>query len=308
MVLERDKYPRDVHTFSEGVLRKKRHITVGPDDTAEEIFHKIKTWHPLDQIAIAYKLFDDRSDRLFDILGTADINKQHHSLIHKVRNQIALMSKPVKSLLQVEVDAYLNIFLNKDPLFLGQDRFIESVEEHIVVIPATIERLKFQRKKANLQKDEFDEYSNEITELKQFKRFLLAAHSRLSKLPVKISNNNLDAPQSFEDLFYNPVHSVVCLSVLSKLEPPSIDHSNTYIGKNKGIIPLWIKVLRSKNLIKPVTDKVYRDLINEKIVGLNLSNDASEFRKRYKRLDSSKTELDIKAILSQFSQEGKLGK
>jgi len=61
-------------------------------------------------------------------------------------------------------------------------------------------------------------------------------------------------------------------------------------------------------LIKHFADMVYRDLLNDKIKGLNLSKDASEFRKQYVRLEKNKVQLDIKAILSQYSQSGKLGK
>jgi hypothetical protein len=121
----------------------------------------------------------------------------------------------------------------------------------------------------------------------------------------------LEAPQTFEELFYNPEHAEPCLSILRELQPPVIDAINNYIGKAKGVLPLWIKVLQKHNpkpLIKPFKDSVYKDLLNQKIKGLNLSKDASEFRKQYKRVENYKTELDIKTILSQYSQSGKLGK
>ena len=53
---------------------------------------------------------------------------------------------------------------------------------------------------------------------------------------------------------------------------------------------------------------IYKDLLNQKVKGLNLSKDASEFRKQYVRIGKDKIELDIKTILSQYSQSGKLGK
>jgi regulatory protein YycI of two-component signal transduction system YycFG len=61
-------------------------------------------------------------------------------------------------------------------------------------------------------------------------------------------------------------------------------------------------------LIKHFKDTVYKDLLNQKVKGLNLTKDASEFRKEYVRLVNNNIELDIKTILSQYSQSGKLGK
>ncbi len=118
-------------------------------------------------------------------------------------------------------------------------------------------------------------------------------------------------PKTFEDLFFEPKNAEQCLSILRELNPPPIDSDNNYIGKAKGVFPLWVNVLKShkpKPLIKHFKDTVYKDLLNQKVKGLNLSIDASEFRKQYKRLINNKIELDIKAILSQYSQSGKLGK
>jgi len=120
-----------------------------------------------------------------------------------------------------------------------------------------------------------------------------------------------EQPKTFEELFYKSEHAEICLSILRELQPPVIDAINNYIGKAKGIFPLWVEVLKNRKpepLIKHFADKVYKDLLNEKIKGLNLSKDASEFRKQYKRLYNDKKELDIKTILSQYSQSGKLGK
>ncbi|WP_242094380.1 hypothetical protein [Aestuariivivens sediminicola] len=120
-----------------------------------------------------------------------------------------------------------------------------------------------------------------------------------------------ETPKTFEELFYNPAHAEACLKILNELQTPVIDAINNYIGKAKGIFPLWIKVLKNhkpKPLIKHFKDTVYKDLLNQKVKGLNLSKDASEFRKQYKRIEDNKVELDIKAILSQYSQSGKLGK
>jgi hypothetical protein len=118
-------------------------------------------------------------------------------------------------------------------------------------------------------------------------------------------------PKTFEELFFKPEHAEPCLKILSELDPPVIDATNNYIGKAKGVFPLWVKVLKNHKpepLIKHFKDSVYKDLLNNKVRGLNLTKDASEFRKNYVRLENNKTELDIKTLLSQYSQSGKLGK
>jgi hypothetical protein len=120
-----------------------------------------------------------------------------------------------------------------------------------------------------------------------------------------------ETPKTFEELFYNPEHAEICLRILSELQPPVIDSINNYIGNLKGVFPLWVEVLKKHKpqpLIKHFKNTVYKDLLNQKIKGLNLTKDASEFRKQYKRIENNKIDIDIKAILSQYSQSGKLGK
>jgi hypothetical protein len=118
-------------------------------------------------------------------------------------------------------------------------------------------------------------------------------------------------PKTFEELFYKPENAEPCLNILRELQPPVIDGMNNYIGKAKGVLPLWVSVLKNHKpepLIKHFKDTIYKDLLNQKINGLNLSIDATEFRKQYKRLENNKIELDIRTLLSQYSQKGKLGK
>ena len=125
------------------------------------------------------------------------------------------------------------------------------------------------------------------------------------------SPNDEKLPETLEEIFYKTENAEICLSILREIEPPFIDNDNNFLGKGKGVFPLWINVLLTNNekpLIKYYSNSVYKDLLNKKIKGLNLSKDASEFRKHYKRLEKNNIELDIKAILSQYSQSGKLGK
>jgi hypothetical protein len=166
---------------------------------------------------------------------------------------------------------------------------------------------------AKLYKEQLDKYLNDSKQKTYYfrlERWIKTLEEMLAQ-QAEAKPKKLEAPQTFEELFYNPEHAEPCLSILRELQPPVIDAINNYIGKAKGVLPLWIKVLQKHNpkpLIKPFKDSVYKDLLNQKIKGLNLSKDASEFRKQYKRVENDKTELDIKTILSQYSQSGKLGK
>lgn len=144
----------------------------------------------------------------------------------------------------------------------------------------------------------------QLHRLEMFNELLLPPQQTETKTKQEI-------PKTFEELFYKAEHAEPCLKILSELQPPVIDAINNYIGKAKGVFPLWVKVLKNHKpepLIKHFKDAVYKDLLNQKVKGLNLSKDASEFRKQYKRVENDKIELDIKTILSQYSQSGKLGK
>lgn len=160
----------------------------------------------------------------------------------------------------------------------------------------------------------YNMYYDEVEQIKlailNAKKDLLPQETKIKKEQGTIETKQ-EQPQTFEELFHNPEHAEPCLKILSELDPPAIDAKNTFIGKAKGIFPLWVKVLKNHKpepLIKHFKDTVYKDLLNQKVQGLNLTKDASEFRKQYVRLEKGKIELDIKAILSQYSQSGKLGK
>jgi hypothetical protein len=157
------------------------------------------------------------------------------------------------------------------------------------------------------------EYLNTLEEwLGVHKVYFIEISKLLTKSPATAKQNpSVEIPKTFEELFYDPNNAETCLKILSELQPPVIDALNNYIGKAKGIFPLWINVLKNYKplpLIKHFPDVIYKDLLNKKVNGLNLSKDASEFRKQYKRLIDNKVELDIKTILSQYSQSGILGK
>lgn len=134
--------------------------------------------------------------------------------------------------------------------------------------------------------------------------------------PTKPPKIEKEQPQTFEELFYNPANAEPCLRILGEIEPPVIDAMNNYIGKHKkAVFPLWVSILeeyKPEPFIKPVPNKIILNLLNQKINGLNLCKDASEFTKwkngKYKVVRNSNIDLDIKAKLSEFSLLGKKGK
>ena len=157
------------------------------------------------------------------------------------------------------------------------------------------------------------DYQNPDENLQIYVRSLSAFKNWIESLSFQQSETKTEhqIAKTFEELFYNPENAEPCLRILSELQPPVIDAMNNYIGKAKGVFPLWVKILKNHKpepLIKHFNDVVYKDVLNLKVKGLNLSKDASEFRKQYKRIENAQIGLDIKAILSQFSQSGKLGK
>lgn len=162
-----------------------------------------------------------------------------------------------------------------------------------------------------------NEKADESLKLETAKNFVedqdskINANSFFNATPQSKKLIEIETPKTFEELFHNPEDAELCLKILNELKPPVIDTLYNYIGKAKGVFPLWISILKThkpKPLIKPFKDSVYKDLLNQKIKGLNLTKDASEFRKTYARLEKNNIKLDIKTLLSQYSQEGKLGK
>ncbi len=138
-------------------------------------------------------------------------------------------------------------------------------------------------------------------------------------LSAKKQKLNEVNPNTFESMFSDQFAANASLEVLRTLEKPVINESNVYVGKNKGIIPIWIRMLKSypELFISSLTEIEIKDILNQKIKNLNLSKDASEFRKDYKRLDTEELLLEMKTIFSkssqpskfsQSSQKGKLGK
>ena len=70
---------------------------------------------------------------------------------------------------------------------------------------------------------------------------------------------------------------------------------------------MWIASMLSFSppFIKPISDKIAKQILESEFNGLKLSKDASEFRKTYKRIQDKKTSINL--FLSQISQTGKLG-
>jgi len=208
-------------------------------------------------------------------------------LIHKLKNygdKISKIKFPDKSVIEQKLRYYENV--HEDEFYLLQlSNCILSIKE-----------LEYALMSVIFTKEEISQMENEGIVNPQFN------YNHKSK-----KNRNI----SFEDIFKNPQNAEPCLNILTKLNKPYIDNEGYYIGKNKGIIALWIKVLRDHKLLKYFSDSVYKDVLDKRIIGLNLSKDASEFRRNYARLKNGDIENEIIQLLSQLSQlsqSGKLGK
>jgi hypothetical protein len=139
-------------------------------------------------------------------------------------------------------------------------------------------------------------------------------------LPSKKSQENSkgidEELPSFESLFQDEASADASLKILKNLERPVINESNVYIGYSKGVIPMWISVLKvyPDFFRHDISDLLLSKILNSKIIGLNLSKDASEFRTHYARLKGNALRLEMKTLFSQFvqssqsSHKGKLGK
>lgn len=196
-----------------------------------------------------------------------------------------------------------------DQTFHSKKIIFAKLEFHAIYLTET----KWHFYNTNIEKIEFTEdfefKSFQIAEIAQrcslILNWITAAYPK-SSLNSK-NKKSKEKELIFEDLFYNQINAEPCLTILKDLD--IINSRNEYIFKNKGIIPLWVKLLKNNNpaIIKPFSDKDYVKILNSKIINLNLTNDASEFRKQYKRIDNSDYNLHIKSLISQLSLNGKLG-
>lgn len=105
---------------------------------------------------------------------------------------------------------------------------------------------------------------------------------------------------AFEELFKNPENANLSLNKLKEVFPDLLSDDYSYIKGTKGIFPMFIQCLRELELINNHSDIIYKNALNSKIKNLNLSKDASEFRKNYSSLKDSER-MDLKLSLSQIS-------
>lgn len=154
----------------------------------------------------------------------------------------------------------------------------------------------------NLERKDIIEFAQLLT---------MEAESELIKTKRKlnrektINKNKGQIPTNFQGIFLKPEMADNYLKVLNDIQPPIIDINYNYIGNNKGFFPLWIDILKRKSpkIIEHFPDIVYKNLLNQKVKGLNLSKDASEFKKHYKRAEKKRWEIGV--LISQVSLEGK---
>jgi hypothetical protein len=293
---------------------KTESIVFSNDESAEILFEKIKGWEISSQVEFIVSFDNPKRKELFEKIFEAVTNETVKQNISLIVQRIEQAGFQVSGYNPSEIEYYQSLFAKDFYTVLHSETYQTYIEDKIRELHFYCKRLE-QDLQTNqyefLEDKEQDE--NQIAEAERYKLYLESFIIHLKNpAPQKAkTKTEQETPKTFEELFYNPEHAEPCLRILSELQPPVIDAINNFIGKAKGVFPLWVKVLKNHKpepLIKHYKDTVYKDLLNNKVKGLNLTKDASEFRKRYVRLENDNTELDIKTILSQYSQSGKLGK
>ncbi|UGU17712.1 hypothetical protein LS482_07495 [Sinomicrobium kalidii] len=100
---------------------------------------------------------------------------------------------------------------------------------------------------------------------------------------------------TYDQLFKEPKKADLALEQFKKTFPGILSDDNSYIGKGKkGYFPLFIEVLEKLSYINKQSDITRKNALNSKIKNLNLSKDASEFRKQYRLItDDNRTDLKL---------------
>lgn len=300
-------------------IQKKQQILdfLQSAEDSQESFHN-EVGHLID---IYQKWLDLFPFELNTYFGKIKSHYHNQLFILKGKTEKNIYSKSIRaiihtksSLLQALISLTERLLTETNGITIFEQGLITDANKIKLELAITSRRLKLKQGYSNIIPDDQLVFQSMVNEwLNDEKVFINEITPLLFTTPSQEAERKTEQeqPKTFEELFYNPVNAEPCLKILSELQPPVIDAINNYIGKAKGVFPLWVKVLKNHKpepLIKHFKDTVYKDLLNQKVNGLNLTKDASEFRKQYVRLENDKIELDIKTILSQYSQSGKLGK
>lgn len=195
---------------------------------------------------------------------------------------------------QIDFTQYLRFAFDK--LDRGKDYLIEDIlksaeADYERVFGGYPEVIKHSFNSGEFEKGVLQNLSKGVG-LLLFRKYLLDTFSNKEQKKGK--------PKTLKKIFVKPEHYKPCLNVLQEINV--INANNEYIGNNKGVFPLWIRELETGGFIHKQSNIIYKNLLNKAITILNLSNDASEFTKTYKRLETNDTLNDIKYHLSQIKK------
>ena len=121
----------------------------------------------------------------------------------------------------------------------------------------------------------------------------------------------LEAPISFDELFYDANFISPCIDILKVVDPPLLDAECNYIGKLKGAFCVWIDEMQRQGIVKHFSNReIYTSLLPQRIKRFSI--DESMFGKPQPKAEEN-YRTDMKTLLSQiklsqYSQSGKLGK
>lgn len=128
----------------------------------------------------------------------------------------------------------------------------------------------------------------------------ISENKQQARIKSKIKQD-VDCDITFEKLFKKPEIANITLDKLKEIFPDLLSDDYSYLKGIKGIFPMFIGCLSSLDFINKHSDLIYKNALNNKIKNLNLSKDASEFRKSYKSIENGNKRTDLKLILSEIS-------
>lgn len=91
---------------------------------------------------------------------------------------------------------------------------------------------------------------------------------------------------SFDDLFINPIVALEAIEILKKVDPPILNTEDKFIGKEKGVLCIWVDELKRVNLINHYSNRsIYSKLISQRLSPFKISS--SMFGKHHKRAEEN---------------------
>lgn len=161
--------------------------------------------------------------------------------------------------------------------------------------------------KEKIEPEETEIYLSQIEVLE----YINSISSSKTPQQAETKPKKLEAPISFDELFYDANFISPCIDILKVVDPPLLDAECNYIGKLKGAFCVWIDEMQRQGIVKHFSNReIYASLLPQRIKRFSI--DESMFGKPQPKAEEN-YRTDMKTLLSQiklsqYSQSGKLGK